>query len=686
MAGATALWACSYIFTDNQLLIDDSLLLQALVVRFREALAPLLPADKPRYTAVVAQDGPYRQTAEADLADVRSALDEAGAPPARKEELLAGYEAVRHAVVAHGDALDEWRQEAFRARTPPPKPEFPTVEIPAGLPGEIDDYLRGAVAYHQGDLKTARAAWQRLLDRPAAERRRRTTWAAFMLGRSAVESDPEEAVRWLRKTRELAAGFPDPLGLAAASLGWEARAEMQRKRLDEALKLYFQQYQTGDPKAFQSLRRACGKALEDPEGLVRVARSEEARSILTAFVLGDPSRDGPDYPLDGDSARKWLAALRTAGIEQVRDADRLAWLAYRAGDFTAAGEWLARSPADAPLTLWVHAKLLMREGRFAEAEPLLMQAVTALPPEPTRESEKLRDLAMEDLRPANQPRALGEVGAVRLQRQEYVSALDALARAGYWTDAAYVAERVLTLNELRKYVDAQWPERPAGEKEADWGSMYAGIQPPPASWLAGQLRSLLGRRLARAGRYREALPYLPRELRDTAAQIGRSLAAGRDARRSAAQRAASLFDAACRTRHQGLEVLGTELEPDWAFDGGNRDEGRFAEERANPQAHNVFLPTSDERGRVERSRTSPDLRFHYRYLAAGLAWQAAALLPNGSAEKARMLAVAGSWLKNEDPEAADRFYKRLVRCCANTELGHKADDLRWFPEVEDCGP
>src|SRR3954452_1512257 len=167
----------------------------------------------------------------------------------------------------------------------------------------------------------------------------------------------------------------------------------------------------------------------------------------------------------------------------------------------------------------------MREGRFAEAEPLLMQAVTALPPEPLREKEELWDLAT-DSRPANQPQALGEVGAVRLQRKEYVAALDALARGGYWKDAAYVAERVLTLSELRKYVDAQWPETPAEGQEAVWYSAYAGIQPPPAFWLAGELRSLLGRRLARAGRYQEAVPYLPRELRDTTRQIGLSLAAG----------------------------------------------------------------------------------------------------------------------------------------------------------------
>ena len=31
----------------------------------------------------------------------------------------------------------------------------------------------------------------------------------------------------------------------------------------------------------------------------------------------------------------------------------------------------------------------------------------------------------------------------------------------YWNDAAYVAERVLTLDELKQYVDAQAPATPA---------------------------------------------------------------------------------------------------------------------------------------------------------------------------------------------------------------------------------
>ncbi len=74
----------------------------------------------------------------------------------------------------------------------------------------------------------------------------------------------------------------------------------------------------------------------------------------------------------------------------------------------------------------------------------------------------------------------------------------------------------------------------------------------------------------------------------------------------------------------------------------------------------------------------PEDRFHYRYEAADHAWDAA----DQSDQTARVLCVAGSWLKDRDPQAADRFYKALVRRCGKTQLGREADKLRWFPKIE----
>src|SRR5205823_3426596 len=78
-------------------------------------------------------------------------------------------------------------------------------------------------------------------------------------------------------------------------------------------------------------------------------------------------------------------------------------------------------------------------------------------------------------------------------------------------------------------------------------------------------------------------------------------------------------------------------------------------------------------------------RFHYRYQAAFLALDAAKLLPDNSDETARILCIAGSWLKNRDPQTADLFYKALVRRCRKTVLGAEADRKRWFPQIDEQG-
>ena len=55
---------------------------------------------------------------------------------------------------------------------------------------------------------------------------------------------------------------PDPLGLAASSLGWQARAEMSLQRPDRALELYYDQMKAGDPSAISpcaSRPRSCSR-------------------------------------------------------------------------------------------------------------------------------------------------------------------------------------------------------------------------------------------------------------------------------------------------------------------------------------------------------------------------------------------------------------------------------------------
>jgi len=74
-------------------------------------------------------------------------------------------------------------------------------------------------------------------------------------------------------------------------------------------------------------------------------------------------------------------------------------------------------------------------------------------------------------------------------------------------------------------------------------------------------------------------------------------------------------------------------------------------------------------------------RYHADYVAADLAWRAAQLMPDNDEQTAILLNTAGSWLKNGDDKAADRFYQAIERRCAKTKIGQEAIKRHWFVET-----
>lgn len=155
--------------------------------------------------------------------------------------------------------------------------------------------------------------------------------------------------------------------------------------------------------------------------------------------------------------------------------------------------------------------------------------------------------------------------------------------------------------------------------------------------------------------------------------------------RPAESRAKAYFDAAKIMRGSGLELAGTEVEPDWAIHDGQFEEGVSVTSRANLLSSAAVPPSADELNRAGQHVPQPELRWHYRYRAAALAWEAAKLMPNNSEDTARVLCIGGSWIKRIDPMLADPFYKALVRRCRNTTIGAEADRLRWFPTLDEDG-
>jgi tetratricopeptide (TPR) repeat protein len=629
-------------------------------------------------------EGPYRQSMDADITDLSEAMDRQGvSEPQRKASVARLREIRQHLGEFLTDREDRRRNPPGEGQQKAPLPPLEGVPEPDGLPAEFAAYLNGLTAYHSGRVDLARQIWQGLLAMPPERRRFRSVWASYMLGRSYVDTDPQQAIPHFERVRQLAReGYADRIGLAASSYGWQARACLNMKRYEEAIDLYLAQLATGDISARNSLRLTAEKVLlADPSALPRVARHQPSQTLLTAYLLsrGGPSISNPAMVTD-KMFRQWLEAMERSGEKVKVGADRLGWIAYQAGEMEAAGRWLALAPDSSAIACWLKAKLLMREGKIDKAAPLLARVSQAFPEDQSACIEP-QECPDDDRMPAE--RARGELALLHLARRNYTEALDALHRSDYWVDAAYLAERVLTVDELIAYVDANWPETQGkGSVHEKAEEVDADALESKAIRRAARIRYLLGRRLVRAGRWQQSLKYCPPEIRPRIEEYGRLLDTANRPKAVQSDRAKAYWQAAKIARHDGMGLLGTETSPDWFACGGEFDLGSVQEELKDRSKVEVAGLTGDERRRVAANPVTPEKRYHYRYVGAEYAWQAALLMPDESEETAVVLATAGSWLKNIDRKEADRFYKALVNRCRSTRLGREADRLHWFPSLD----
>lgn len=375
-----------------------------------EALA--LPAAQ-RLPVVPAGGEPEKTTAAAELADLQQILPAALQPTAAT--LAAG---LQHARLV---------------------PKAERQKLIASLPEEFRLYVDGAAEFRSGNLAAAQASWQKLLDLPASQRQYRSVWAAFMLGKLEAGRDKAAAERWFVQTRALAKqGFADRLGLAVTSLGWHAKLLFDAPSPEShavALEMYAQQAQHLDPVAVVSVRLAARRLIDEPHGLAVAATLPLARAAMTAFLL-DYDTEGSE-PASDDYAWsvKWLDAVepvQKAPALPLVGAERMAWLAYRAGQWQQAERWAALAKPDDALALWVRSKLQLRAGHRKEGTQLLRQALPGLPVAVTSPSDWDRQAYghSETGAPPLRLKAMAELGILALGRQEFVGAFDQLARAG----------------------------------------------------------------------------------------------------------------------------------------------------------------------------------------------------------------------------------------------------------------
>jgi hypothetical protein len=481
-------------------------------------------------------------------------------------------------------------------------------------------------------------------------------------------------------------------------------------RFARAIELYLEQAAGGDPSAVLSLREVAAKVLrQDAVTLQHLATHDLSQQVVTAYLISQRRWVRREEEPGTEPYDRWLVAVEAAGVHDVNSAEKLALAAYQAGEMDKAERWVRRARPDSLVAQWIQAKLFLYRGKITEAAALLGKVAHDFPVQldqkpvgnplnrppgtfsPTGgkgRDEGVGFMGSTYIESEGHPsiqgpqQLLGELGVLRLTRREFSEALDALLRGGFWMDAAYVAERVLTADELKTYVDRNWPAVAHDPDVAEAEAGETGESSP--DFIRANLRHLLARRLARLDRRPEARPYYPVQWQQRFDALAGALAAGRNEKLPREQRAAALFEAAKITRFDGMELIATSVEPDWAVHGGSFEYGVTTASRAS-DTETYLVASADERARAGRHVTNPERRFHYRYVAAFLAWDAAGLMPNNSDETAKILCQAGSWLKDRDPKTADLFYKALVRRCRKTAIGAEADRIRWFPKLDENG-
>ena len=652
-----------------------------------------------------------------------------------------------------------------------------------GLPEAVRLYAAAAVDYRTAPQARLEAGWERARKRllsilvlPPDQAATRSVWAAYLLAEmgdaetaySAPDEhshdDSHDADVWrsrdaaaYARVRELALrGDADPLGLAVASYGQQARLYLTGAQglcsyddlinatacmdavpaadLKQALHLYADQAARHSVSGRQSLRLLAEWALGTPARAARLVDDPIGQRLLVAYGLarvGDIVDGNPDSANDiwatfdatgrlgladastgrpnltpNPALQSLVTALQTQDPQDITDADRVAALAYRVGRYDLAQGLADR--LDTALAWWVRAKLAIRQGDTERAAQAYARAVAAFP------------RADGSVEPEAGSLLKAEQGVLSLSRGQYVEALDQLYRAAsaqdgpnqpdegwpvspYWNDAAYVAERVLTTDELKAYVDRQAPpspppSRPTGFSRYTTDQFYEWSlknQPP----VHDRLRQLLARRLVRDGRVDESLPYFPADgdprfaaldyssgdwkilesnVRQRAAEYSDALQAAGNAW-GRTTRAQAWYAAATLARRDGMRIMGYEQGPDYAvYDGSyaagagrdanpwwreaREDAGQpqdTPQQRAESALPGPFV-TQEERVRYAASEAKPDVRYHYRQIAADYALKAADQLPTRSQAFAAVLCRGARYIIDDSPERATAIYLRYV--------------------------
>lgn len=614
------------------------------------------------------------------------------------------------------------------------------------LPEEFRFYIRSLTLDRADALALCEAllnlppAQRRHLSALAAYRQARLRMAMTAdLDEDGGEVHLQDVRRDLKHVKQLVAeGYPAIAYLDLAADGWLARTYLYGTSLESAyesadsevdparaLQAYVQLYRQGDATARDSIEHVLRAVLASGE-MAPLTKDPLHRKLTTAYLcsarqLAQNGLGGFAAELNADAVG-WLNALRAAKVDFREDAVRLAALQYRLGQWEACKMTLKFTSADDATAQLLAARLRIRSGDLAGASsvlrPLAARRFTwrapmelypgqyRVPPyfsfnggdfsyagpdyEIPEYVSKAFMTSESDTYTFDFGQAAGAVSRARVELAilelhfgHYVPAMNLFYNEGMREDGDYVAECVLTTDELKVAVDRAWRVKP-GEAKGVVVHEYA--LPVPE-----HVRALLGRRLFRDGRWAEAVPYLPKEYQPPLRAFIAWMRIAQDLQQSQRARADAYWKAALNVQVHGENYLFCELGLEWtsASDIHWYDPRGLPVQRVRPivdEPENLLAPpTEDEIKRVEvwaAKHLVPAGRAYRdaNYEAHRLCLEAVKQLPDDDLAGAQILQFAGSLLKYRDPPAAQPAYRELATRFRGTPLGAEARRKHWFPK------
>lgn len=605
------------------------------------------------------------------------------------------------------------------------------------LPNEFRFYFRSL----QSDWPDAARLCEEILALPPEERSHLTLLAAYRLARlnfRHVPWDDLSDAEAKKKLAEVRHDFEEVRRLAKegnldfahfdlAAEGWLAHTysvvfdPVRLQALGEAdfgraAEIYVKLYKAGEITAKESLCQL-GRYLGDLEFQQAAIRHPILRRLITITLSSATGRvqfsklnpgDSPSLAAiktEQEAYRIWLLALSHEPTAEAFDFIRVAMLQYRQGYWDDCATTLKLCPADDPMVRLLQSRLWLREGKLTQARELLKPALEPSSQVVVKQYHYFADRDFdreEQLAPYGfdgpltaevlLPKMRAEYANLVLSQGHYDEALNLFLRTGLSRDAYYVGECVLSLEELKSLVDRDWPEPPELKSKPNQRELEACIEWEPVK----EIRSLLARRLFRAGRWQEARPYFAAELRPEVDQFISFIQRAQDTKLNHRQRADAYWRASLVVLREGENLLFCNFGPSWTPCSGNfpsttqtlwYDTPGLPRVRIQPieeEPESLLAPPSpDEVKRVQSWITlnldNPN-RAHRdaRYEVARLALEAAKLLPEQDEAGAKILQFAGNLIKYREPKAAQPLYRLLATKYKKTELGERARKSHWF--------